>query len=177
MKKVNFFCKFISESRFFAFFITGIIFLNCTLIGIETYFTNSTIYSVQVICLIIFTLEIVIRWFASGSNKNYWKDGWNIFDFFIVSVSYIPETLFAGSEIIIALRILRTLRVFRLLKIFPELKIITTVLIRSCKSLGYSAVFFIICIYFYAILGVTLFKLPEFDTANAGIQKKIIHYF
>ena len=174
MKKIFNFCNKINEEIWFQYLVILIILINSFLIGLETYFTNSYILGVQKAALIFFTFELIIR-FLANPTKNFFKDVWNIFDLTIVLIAYIPESLFYNSHIIIALRILRILRVFRLLRAFSGVKIIFSVLVRSCQSLGYSSIFFLIFIYFYAILGVSLFRLPS-ENIDTAMQQKLIQF-
>lgn len=157
-------------------FIAGVILVNCTFIGIETYFVNPIILLIQNIALGIFTIEIILRWIAKENIKKFFSDGWNVFDLTIVLISYIPEQIFADSSIIITIRILRVFRVFRLLRSFPELKIMTSVLIRSLSSIFYNGLFFFIFMYLFAIIGITLFKLPTKETADINTKKALTEY-
>ena len=86
--------KRLVDSKYFEGLIVGIILTNCILIGVETYFTNSLISSVQSAALFIFTIEIVIRYFSSNTTKAYFSEGWNIFDLSIVLICFIPESFF-----------------------------------------------------------------------------------
>ena len=94
------------SNRLFESAIIGVILINSILIGIETYFTNPTISSVQLLCLIIFTVEVVLRIMASKSAKEYLSDGWNIFDFSIVAISLVPESMFDNAQMISALSLI-----------------------------------------------------------------------
>jgi len=156
--------------------VAGVILVNCTFIGIETYFTSPIIGIVQNIALGIFTIEIILRWIAKENIKKFFSDGWNIFDLFIVLVSYIPEYIFANTSIITALRVLRVFRIFRLLRAFPELKLMTSVLIRSIRTLLYNGIFFFIFMYLFAIIGITLFKLPDVATTDVFKAKALSEY-
>jgi len=160
----------------FGWFIAGVILVNCTFIGIETYFTNPIILLIQNIALGIFTIEIILRWIAKENTKTFFSDGWNLFDLAIVLVSYIPEQIFTATSIITAIRVLRVFRIFRLLRAFPELKLMTSVLIRSLSTLLYNGIFFFIFMYLFAIIGITLFKLPTKGTADTFKEKALTEY-
>lgn len=149
----------------FEWFIAGVILVNCTFIGIETYFTSPEIRLVQSIALGIFTIEIILRWIAKENIKRFFANGWNIFDLLIVLVSYIPESIFADATLITTIRVLRAFRIIRLLRAFPELKLMLSVIVRSLRSLAYNAIFFFIFMYLFSVIGVTLFKLPDPATA------------
>ena len=96
MNKIQDLCKSITTNKKFELGITVIILLNSFLIGVETYTDNPTIKAIQTSILGIFTIEILLRYIASDSNKAFFLDGWNIFDLSLVLIGYIPETLFGS---------------------------------------------------------------------------------
>ena len=159
------------SSKYFEGFIIFIILVNCALIGVETYFSNPLISFIQSFALFIFTIEIVVRYFSSENIKQYFSQGWNVFDLSIVLISFIPESLFSDSATVSAIRVLRVFRVLRLLRISDEIKLIIAVLVKSCSALFYNAIFFSIFLYLYAIIGVTLFQLPKLDNETLSSQK------
>ena len=111
MNKIQDLCKSITTNKKFELGITVIILLNSFLIGVETYTDNPTIKAIQTSILGIFTIEILLRYIASDSNKAFFLDGWNIFDLSLVLIGYIPETLFANATAMTAIRVLRVFRV------------------------------------------------------------------
>ena len=158
------FSKKLTTSKSFELSITIVILLNAFLIGVETYTNNSTIKIIQAIILGIFTIEIILRMIAADSWKAFFTDGWNIFDLSLVLIGYIPEAIVANASAMMALRVLRVFRVLRLLRAAKEIKVIVTVLIKSMSALFYNIVLFVIFIYLFAIVGVSLFRLPEPET-------------
>lgn len=65
---------------------------------------------------VIFTLELILKWFAYGITE-YFKTGWNILDFVIVVVSLLGTILdIFGVADIPAFKSMRTLRALRPLK-------------------------------------------------------------
>ena len=170
MNKIQDLCKSITTNKKFELGITVIILLNSFLIGVETYTDNPTIKAIQTSILGIFTIEILLRYIASDSNKAFFLDGWNIFDLSLVLIGYIPETLFANATAMTAIRVLRVFRVLRLLRAAKEIKIIITVLIKSMSAMFYNVILFGIFIYLYAIIGVGLFKLPNPEKMNQQEQ-------
>jgi voltage-gated sodium channel len=167
--------NFISQKSF-EWFIAGVIIINCTFIGVETYISNPAIPVIQNIALGIFTVEIILRWIARESITKFFSDGWNIFDLSIVLVGFIPEHIFTSASVIMTIRVLRVFRIFRLLRAFPELKIMTSVLIRSLSTLFYNGIFFFIFMYLFAIIGITLFKLPTTETADVVQMSALAEY-
>ena len=109
----------------------------------------------------MFTVEAIIKIIALG--KNYFKIGWNIFDFIIVLATIIGLILdqAAGANIgssTTAIRSFRIGRVFRLIKKFKELRTIFNTFIISIPSLANVGGLLFLFLYLYAILGMFLFS-------------------
>ena len=168
--------KNIVESKFFEKFIILIILINCFFIGVETYKSSALITTIQLFCLIIFTIEVVFRFTASDSFKSYIYNSWNIFDLSIVIICFIPESLFENATTITTIRVLRVFRVLRLLKFNEEIKLIVSVLAKSMKSLFYNIIFFLIFMYLFSVIGVTLFQLPNKNLDDQQ-QKALAEYY
>ena len=164
MSKIKEIASLIAHNKEFELFITGIIILNSVLIGVETYTDNLTVKMIQQGILYIFTFEILMRFIAAKSIKEFFCDGWNVFDLTLVLIGYIPETLFASASMMTALRVLRVFRILRLLRASKEIKLIVTVLAKSMTSMFYNLILFLIFVYLYAIAGVSMFRLPDPST-------------
>lgn len=173
MNSIKLLCKKLTEAKWFEWSITAIILINSILIGVETYTTSEVITLIQKIILGLFTFEIVARFIAADSVKEFFKGGWNDFDLILVLIGYIPETLFANASMLMALRVLRVFRVLRLLRAAKEIKVMITVLVKSMSALFYNVVLFVIFVYLFAIIGVSVFKLPDPNTIS-GEEK--VHY-
>lgn len=143
----------IVNSPWFAWSILGVIVFNAILIGISTYVTYPIVRTLEWICVWIFVVEILLKFYARDSSKAFFTDGWNIFDIVIVGAAFVPNI--AGASTV--LRILRVFRVFRLVKTVSELRLIVEVLVRSVRSMAYIAILMFICFYVYAVMGVELF--------------------
>ena len=155
------------DSKIFEKLITITILVNCFLIGVETYTENSLIKFIQNTCLLIFVIEVILRYTASKDLKSYFSNGWNIFDLLIVLVCLIPESLFGSTALASTLRILRVFRIIKLFRTNDEIQLLVTVLSKSVRTLFYNLVIFLIFLYLFAVLGVEVFKLPDFDDLNA----------
>lgn len=162
----------ICSNHWFEIGITLIIIINSLLIGVETYRSNSTISLIQDVILYLFSLEIMLRFLAAPSVKEFFTDGWNLFDLSLVLIGYIPESIFENSSAIMALRVLRVFRVLRLLRAAKEIKVIINVLLKSTTAMFYHVVLFGIFIYLFAIIGVGLFKLPDPATLTVGEKER-----
>lgn len=106
--------------------------------------------SIDVIAVMIFTSELVIKLIVY--RWGFFRDGWNVFDFVIVSLSI--ATLGSGTGVLRALRILRTLR---LLSLVPRMRVVIQGLLGAIPAMG--AVFFLIALVFYvsAVMATKLF--------------------
>ena len=172
MNSIKLLAERLISAKWFELSITIIILINSLLIGVETYVENDTISLIQGVILGIFTLEILARFIAADGIKEFFKSGWNIFDLVLVLIGYIPTSIVTNASMMMALRVLRVFRVLRLLRAAKEIKVMITVLVKSLKALFYNIVLFVIFIYLFAIIGVSVFKLPDPDTLEAD-QKAV----
>jgi len=145
-------------NKYFEFFMMSIIILSAMLVGIDTFkldpISQEIIFILDHMITIIFVMEIIMRISAYEKPWEFFKDGWNIFDFIIVTVSLIPID---GNEATIA-RLLRIFRILRLITILPELKGIINALFSSAKSIGYVILLMFIIFYIYAVMGTIFFE-------------------
>lgn len=155
-------------SRSFDIFITLVIIVNSVLIGVQVTHDNAAITFVQNIILLIFTFEIFVRYIAAGNMRDFLNNGWNIFDLTLVIIGWIPSDIVSGGSTMMALRVLRVFRVLRLLRTSQEIKLIVSVLIKSMRSMFYNMLLFLIFVYLYAIIGVSIFRLPSPDTLSGA---------
>lgn len=151
--------KKLVDSKVFQYFIIGVILLAGVVVGLETYPAIMADYSgllhlLDNLILYIFVVEIILK-MASHGNKpwKYFIDGWNVFDFIIVAVCFLP---FGGTYIAV-LRLARILRVFRLVTSMPKLQILVGALLKSIPSMGYVAMLLFILFYIYAVVGTFMF--------------------
>lgn len=145
-------------NKYFEFFMISIIILSALLVGIDTFELDPVyqeiIFTLDQMITIIFVMEIIMRISSYEKPLEFFKDGWNIFDFVIVAASLIPID---GNESTVA-RLLRIFRVLRLITILPELKDILNALFRSAKSIGYVLLLMFIIFYIYAVMGTIFFE-------------------
>jgi len=150
-------------SQTFELCIAGIIFLNAvalallTIPGIDAQ-TRQSLESFDQAALWIFVFELVVRMISYGSKPwNFFKTGWNVFDFVIIGLS--P---FLANQTLI----LRLLRIFRLIRIFrflPEVRVLTRSITRSLPPLMSMSVLIFLALFIYGMAGVYLFgeQMPE----------------
>ncbi|RLA22874.1 MAG: ion transporter [Gammaproteobacteria bacterium] len=148
----------IRSNKFFEAFVIAVIILSALAIGAKTYHLNPTAQSILKIfdlaVTLFFLLEIIIRIIAEHSLKKFFKKGWNLFDFIIVTASLIPID---ESEMALLGRLLRIFRILRLVSIIPELRILMNALVKSIPRMGYVSLLMFIIFYIYAAVGSIFF--------------------
>jgi len=147
--------KNIVESNLFQNFIIAIIILNGISMGMETSKTimtgyGSFIHFFDKTVITIFTIEIIIRIYVH--RLSFFKDGWSLFDFFIVAISLVPSS--AGFEV---LRILRVFRLFRLVTVVPQMRKIVLALVSVIPGMLSIAGLLMLLFYIFSIMAVQLF--------------------
>jgi voltage-gated sodium channel len=146
------------SSTAFQNFIIGVILFAAVLVGLETSKTISAEYGdwlkvLDRVVLTIFTGEILLKIAAEGRRPwRFFLDGWNLFDFVIVGVCFLP----LQAQFVAVLRLVRILRVLRLVSVLPRLQLLVGALLKSMPSIGYVALLLSIHFYIYAVLGVFL---------------------
>lgn len=146
----------------FTRFIIGLIVINAIILGLETSdrlvaAAGPALSFVNGLILAVFVVEILLKLLAFGPR--FFRSGWNIFDFLIVSISLMPAT--GPLEI---LRALRILRVLRLLSQVPKLRVIIESLMRALPGMGWTALLLMLVFYVFAVMGTMLFgeEFPEY---------------
>jgi voltage-gated sodium channel len=160
-------CKRIADSTVFQAFILAVIVLNAITLGMQTYDIpdglSSAISVVDDVFLGIFVVELLIRIAAFGSRpQDFFKDGWNVFDFVVVGAAFAPGL----RENATLLRIVRLLRVVRIVTVLPDLRVLVRALIRSIPPIISLAVLTLMLMYVYGMVGWILFH--EGDPENWG---------
>ena len=158
---VSFFSN-IKDNRLFQFSVVTIIILNAILIGATTYKLDplflETIHFLDYVITIFFVIEILIRFIGEPIKSNFFKNGWNIFDTIIVTISLIP---IPNNSSFLVLRLLRVFRVLRLISVIPELKQIIEAILQSIKRVFFVSLLLFIILYIYATMGAILFSEDE----------------
>jgi voltage-gated sodium channel len=137
-------------------FILLCIVANAAILGYDAHYGEASRYHTLIerwnlYFLFVFTGELVLEFLAQGPRR-YFANGWNIFDVFVVALSYA-----AVNPAISALRTLRVVRVFRLVSAVPQMRRVVEALFSAMP--GIIASFAILAVVFYiaAVIGTTLF--------------------
>lgn len=154
--------KALVQSNAFSNVILFLIILSGLLVGLETFpqFSNETpagkmVDLVQSIILWCFVVEIALKIAACGNKPwEYFKQPWNLFDFAIVAVCFLPF----DAKYAAVFRMARLLRTLRMVTILPRLQVLVGALLKSIPSLGYIGVLLGLHLYVYAVAGTFLFR-------------------
>lgn len=110
-----------------------------------------------------YVVELMIRITAHGRRPwQFFKSGWNVFDFVIVAVGFVPSM----RENATLVRMARLLRITRLFRLLPDLRIIVNAVGRSIPGLSSLMLASAMLVYVYAMLGWVIFH--EGDPAHFG---------
>ncbi|WP_238373206.1 ion transporter [Heliomarina baculiformis] len=183
-----------TDSRAFQNFILFVILFNAGILGLETSDTamqrvGPLIKLLDRICLVIFVVEIGLKFFGRGLG--FFRRGWSVFDFVIVAISLIPAA--QGLSVLRALRILRLLRV---ISMAPSLRRVVEGLFKAIP--GMASVFVLMAVIFYigsvmatklfgdsfpewfgtlAQSGYTLFQIMTLESWSMGIVRPVMEQY
>ena len=177
MKKIAEFCENLKQKKSFQYTVIAVILISSLTIGIKTYSLNPTIYNLILIAdiavTVFFLIEIIIRFLGEKTTKEFFSDGWNVFDLIIVIGSLIPASL---TESVLLLRLLRLFRLLRIISFVPELQNVVENLFVSLRKSIYILLLIFIITYIYAVVGTIYFsEIPnvQFNTLGESMIKLV----
>ena len=145
----------IVENRFFQGFILAVIVFNSVVFGLQTSQPIMAKYGrllgvLDQVCLAIFVIELVLKLIVY--NWRFPRDAWNIIDFLVVSVSFVPDMGMLSSA-----RLLRVLRVFKLISGVKQMRVILSAIMKAVPGIAWSGILLLLFYYVYGIIGTVLF--------------------
>jgi voltage-gated sodium channel len=147
------------SNKLFEFTVIFIIVFSALVTGAKTYEINTTldnaVHWLDWFITLFFLFEVSIRIIAEPRTLDFFKKGWNVFDFIIVAASLVPVD---GNETVLLARLLRIFRVLRLVSVIPELRILINSLLKALPRMGYIALLMFIIFYIYAAIGSFMFE-------------------
>uniref|UniRef100_A0A8C5CGB3 Voltage-dependent L-type calcium channel subunit alpha n=1 Tax=Gadus morhua TaxID=8049 RepID=A0A8C5CGB3_GADMO len=179
-------CTKIVEWKTFEYIILVTIFANCIALAVflpmpeeDSNFTNESLESLEIIFMVIFTLECFLKIVAYGlilHEGAYLRNCWNILDFVIVFMGLFtfaidtinlvmgvrPEK--GGGFDMKALRAFRVLRPLRLVSGVPSLQVVMNSILKAMLPLLHIALLVFLLVTIYAIVGLELFKCKMHKT-------------
>lgn len=152
-----------SEAQWFDWLTVGVILANAVVLGLETFPTLEREYDDELTLLNevffgYYVVELAIRITAFGRRPlQFFKSGWNDFDFVIVAVGFVPGL----RENATLVRMVRLLRVTRLFRLLPDLRVIVHAVGRSIPGLASLALASAMLVYVYAMIGWVIFHTGD----------------
>lgn len=145
----------IIESAKFQNAIMAVIIINAIIIGLETSPLVMASYGpillmLDQIAIAIFVVEILLK--LAVYRQRFFKSGWNIFDFVIVSAALLP----LGGNFAI-LRALRIVRAFRLISAMPKMRQVVQGLLFAIPSMGSVILLLSLIFYVASVMATKLF--------------------
>jgi len=143
------------ESRAFQIFVTTVIIINAVTLGLETSptivgYAGPFLHVIDSAALWIFTIELLLKF--GVYRTRFFRDGWNLFDFTIVTIAWIPA---AGP--LSVLRALRIMRVLRLVSVVPSMRKVVSALINALPGMGSIVLVLLLVYYIAAVMATNLF--------------------
>jgi voltage-gated sodium channel len=162
------------ENRYFQHFILTVIVLNGIVLGLETsrqamHYAGSLLLAVDRLCLLIFLLEIGLKIYALRSR--FFRDGWNIFDFLVITISLVPHQ--GGLAV---LRSLRVLRVMRMISSLPNMRRVVAAMLHALPGVGSVAGIVAIIFYVGAVISTKIFG-PTYPAWFGSIDASLFTLF
>ncbi|KAJ3582119.1 hypothetical protein NHX12_015861, partial [Muraenolepis orangiensis] len=147
----------------FDIFIMVLICLNMVTMMVETEdqkeTTTKTLHWINVVFIAIFTAECVLKMVAL--RHYYFTAGWNIFDFIVVVLSIMGETLpensFVSPTLFRVFRLVRIGRILRLVKSAKGIRTLMFALMMSLPALFNIGLLLFLVMFIYAIFGMSNF--------------------
>lgn len=145
----------IVESRGFTLAVTIVIAVNAVTLGLETWplamqKAGPLLLALDRLALWFFTVEIGLKLWLYRAR--FFRDAWNVFDFLIVAVAWVPST---GP--LSVLRALRIVRALRLLSIVPQMRTVIGALFRALPGMGSVIAVLALVFYVAAVMATKLF--------------------
>lgn len=152
------------ESSWFLNVVTALIVINAIILGVLTFDLppdlERALRVIDTSITWIFAAEIAFK--LAVYRLDFFRSGWNWFDFIVVGVSLAP-----GGEGLSVLRALRVLRVLRLLHVVPMMKRITEALLKALPGMGAILAVLGLITYVAAVMATNMFG----DTDTPEVQQ------
>lgn len=167
---VTFFLK-IRNSNIFSGIVIAVIVASAIYAGVSSYnippeytfYLDLFNYAIT----LFFLIEIIIRMISERSLIKFFSDGWNIFDFLIVTISLVPIN---NVESVFVARLLRIIRVLRIITVVPAFRHIIDSLIKTIPRVGFIALLMFIFMYVWGAIGTMFFgKVDPENWGNIGL--------
>ena len=146
----------------FKLFILVIILLNSFVIGLQSFpyleeNYGSYFHALDRLFLVIFIMEMLFKLYYDFWM--FWVEGWNIFDFVIISFTVLGNNFYnlTNARIFKILKVIRALRSLRSISAFQGLQIVIHTIWHSIPDMANIAALLLIFMLIFSIIGVSIF--------------------
>ncbi len=145
--------------------ILVVIVANAVVLGLQTYPDLVERYGDELdllngLFLTVFVVELLLRLASYGRRpQDFFRNGWNVFDFFVVSAAFLPGVRESST----LLRLARLLRVVRVVRFLPDVRVLLVAVVRSLPPLFSLVTLTVLLLFVYGMVGWLLFaeELPD----------------
>lgn len=146
------------ESRWFQALVLFLILVNAVILGAETLdpvnrAIGHELMIIDQVIIYAFLIEILLRIYVYRAE--YFRNGWNIFDFLIVAISLI-----AATSGLAAIRAFRVLRVLRVVTVIPRMRVVVSALLDAIPGIASVGLVVMLIVYVFAVIAANLYG-PE----------------
>ncbi len=127
------------------------------------------LYVIDKTVLTIFVIELLLKFYAYGLG--FFRNAWNIFDFFVVGVGLLPQT-----DSLSALRGLRVIRALRLLSVVPQMRAVVQALLDALPGMGAVMVMLSIVYYVFGVMATIMYG-DAFDAWFGTLGRSLYSLF
>ena len=117
----------------------------------------------------IFAIEMLMKIFGYGIKK-YISDGFNIFDCFIVIMSFVEMSLPGSDSSLSVLRAFRLLRIFKIIKSWDSLRLLLSTVLSSLTAITNLGVLIALFLFISALLTKQFFS-DDLYTADGEVSR------
>ncbi|MEL7129795.1 MAG: ion transporter [Pseudomonadota bacterium] len=166
------------ESDAFKQAVTALILINAVVLGALTFAEPGTdarrwLMLIDNTIVAIFVIEIALKLVVWRTE--FFRKGWNIFDFVVIGISLISV-----AETFSILRALRVFRILRLLHVVPMMRRITEALFRALPGMGAIIAVLMLLIYVGSVIATDLFGAtsdPEVEMLFGDLHSSALSLF
>uniref|UniRef100_A0A8C1LMT0 Voltage-dependent L-type calcium channel subunit alpha n=1 Tax=Cyprinus carpio TaxID=7962 RepID=A0A8C1LMT0_CYPCA len=170
-------CHVWVKSKFFNWWVLLVVLLNTLVIATEHHNQTEGLTSFQdtanVILLICFTIEMVMKMYAFGLRA-YFMSIFNRFDCFVVTIGILEIFLVVSNIMtplgISVMRCIRLLRLFKITRYWTSLNNLVASLLNSVKSIASLLLLLFLFIVIFSLLGMQVFG-GKFNFPDRVIQR------
>uniref|UniRef100_S4RRY1 Sodium channel protein n=1 Tax=Petromyzon marinus TaxID=7757 RepID=S4RRY1_PETMA len=153
--------------RLFEYISTAVISLNMVMLASEHYKQSESFTNITKIINLVFTglfmLEAALK--ILGNRIHYFRQPWDIFDFFVVCISLteiVLETMASqvnfSPAILRVFRVVRLVRLLRLIRSVEGIRKLIYTLVISLPALINIGLLLLLIMFMYGVLGVSIFR-------------------